>query len=412
MRILIVSEDIPYPSMGGLAKHALNLARALVRAGHEVDVLGNDQHRIEICGDEGKFGGRFFGELNGQHAGWKEIAFGMFMPFKRSTIARRFARIVMRHAPRYDVIHYHGHIPNIARYIPSHVNFVQTRHDQGSDCFRHTRFRDGRICNAEDPADCATCITSYPNRLQSAVSRTAVVQFRHEVAEGFRRHKTVFVSDLLQQKLARTLGPGPWGTTVHNFIDVDSILDARRTAARGGQTEGFHISISGKIYAGKGVEAFLTELVPRLRADMHIWIAGDGPDEARLRARFRSSAVHFLGWCTPEKTLDIAAASNAVVVPSILEEAFGATTLEGLMLGKPVFALNLGGTPELDRYASSPGQLRLHPDMASLVNDLVDFDPQLRFDFPPDEPCSAERAVRQLLDVYRAPAPSFHQPIS
>lgn len=407
MRILIVSEDIPYPNMGGLAKHALNLARALVRAGHEVDVLGGDQHPIEACGEEGNFGGRFFGELNGQHAGWKEVALGMFMPVKRSAIARHFARIILRHASRYDVIHYHGHIPNVAHFIPVDINFVQTRHDQGSDCFRHTRFRDGRICDSVDPAECATCITPHPNRLQKAVSKAAVVQFRREVADSFRRHKTVFVSDMLQTNLTRTLGPGPWGSTVHNFIDDASIRKALNAVPQP-KSDGFHMSISGKIYSGKGVEALLCELAPRLRADMHLWIAGDGPDEARLKQRFGGDRVHFLGWCTPEKTLEVAAASHAVIVPSILEEAFGVTTLEGLMLGKVTFALNRGGTPELARYASSPAQLRLHPDMVSLVDDLLRFDPHLRFDRPPEEAAGAERAVRQLLHVYRSPAPPFH----
>lgn len=407
MRILIVSEDIPYPSMGGLAKHALNLARALIHAGHIVDILGGDQHPIEVCGDEGKFGGRFHGELNGQHAGWKEISFGVFMPMKRSTIARHFARIIMRHAPSYDVVHYHGHIPNVASFIPAHINFVQTRHDQGSDCFRHTRFRDGRICNAVDPAVCASCITPHPNGLQKTISTSAVVQFRREVATGFRRHKTVFVSDMLQENLTRTLGSGPWGTTVHNFIDPASLRNARRLAMPRSAGE-FHIAIAGKIYSGKGTEAFLDEFAPRMRADMHVWICGDGPDEKRLREKFKHPRIHFLGWCTPEATLETAASSHAVVVPSILEEAFGVTTLEGLMLGKPTFALRLGGTPELARYASSPGQLRLHADMVSLVDDLLGFDPQTRFECPPEEPASAERAVRQLVEVYRSSPTPVH----
>ena len=72
MRILLVSEDIPYPNMGGLAKHVLNLARALVRAGHHVDLMGNTEHPISVCGEEGEFGGGFFCELSGHHAGWKE----------------------------------------------------------------------------------------------------------------------------------------------------------------------------------------------------------------------------------------------------------------------------------------------------------------------------------------------------
>jgi glycosyltransferase involved in cell wall biosynthesis len=60
------------------------------------------------------------------------------------------------------------------------------------------------------------------------------------------------------------------------------------------------------------------------------------------------------------------------VVPSICEEAFGLTTLEGLALGKPVFALALGGTPELRRYERWDGQLALFGDMEQLVSALVE----------------------------------------
>lgn len=405
LKILLVSEDIPYPNMGGLAKHVLNLARALVRAGHQVDLLGHNEHPIEVCGEEGRFGGRFFGELHGQHAGWKEVRFGMFMPYKRTAIARRFARIILRHAPNYDVIHYHGHFPNIGRYIPAHINFVQTRHDQGSDCFRHTRFRAGAICSEADPAACATCITPEPNVVQNAVSTAAVVQFRGEVADSFRRHKTVFVSDMLQHKLARTLGPGPWGTTIHNFVDTDVLQQARSTAPASNPAR-FHVAVSGKLYQAKGIEAFLSALQGRMPANMVVTVAGDGRDEARLRAQFEGENIRFLGWCTPEKTLEVAAAADAIVVPSLLEEAFGLTTLEGLLLGKATFALAHGATPELSIYAATPTQLRLHPDLDALVDDLLRFDRTARFDQPRLDLAAAANAVRQLLEVYRAPAHS------
>lgn len=403
MRVLIVSEDIPYPSMGGLAKHALGLARALVRAGHQVDILGGDQHPIEVAGDEGNFGGRFFGELHGQNAGWKEGRLGVYMPFKRTVIARRFARIIMRHAANYDVIHYHGHLPNMAAFLPPDLNFVQTRHDQGSDCLAFTRFRDGKICSLTDPAHCAACMTPHPNLLQRAASTAAVVQFRREVTDGFRRHKTVFVSDLLQRNFERTAGKGPWGYTVHNFVDIETLQKASASASPVVPGGAFHVSVAGKIYEAKGVEAFLAELVPRLPADMVVTLAGDGPDEARLRSRFESARVRFLGWCTPERTLEVAAAANAVVMPSLLEEAFGLTTLEGLMLGKPVFALAIGATPELAIYQSAPGQLRLHADMRSLVDDLLTMPRDLSFGIPSLDAGGAERAVHQLLDIYRLP---------
>lgn len=403
MRILLVSEDIPYPNMGGLAKHVLNLARALVRAGHKVDLLGHDEHPIDVCGAEGRFGGGFIGELNGQHAGWKEIGFGMFMPPKRTSIARHFARIILRHAPNYDVIHYHGHIPNVARYIPQHINFVQTRHDQGSDCFRHTRFNEGKVCDSLDPADCARCITDRPNSVQKMVSANAVVRFRNEVAESFRKHKTVFVSNMLVRNFSRSMGAGPWGATVHNFADRAELEKIRKAAALLPPSPHFQVFIAAKLYPAKGVEQFLRALAPNMRGDMRVTVAGDGPDQARLRAEFEGSQIQFLGWCAPEKTLQLAAAADAVIVPSVWEEPCATTVLEGLFLGKPTFALARGGTPELTVYASEPGQLRLHEDMRGLVADLVAFTRRGGYGYATAGLGCVDSAAHQLLDIYRLP---------
>jgi glycosyltransferase involved in cell wall biosynthesis len=403
MRILIVSEDIPYPNMGGLAKHALNLARALIRAGHEVDLLGGDQHPIEVCGEEGHFGGRFFGELTGHHAGWKESKLGMYMPPKRIWVARKFATIILRHAPDYDVIHYHGHIPNVARYIPKDVNFVQTRHDHGSECLRDTRFRCGAICETADPVDCASCITAQPNAIQRAISKTAVIQFRREVADAFHRHKTIFVSDMLQQNFARTLGPGPWGVTVHNFVDGSNLKKVRESVEPTPSRDQFHVFIASKIYPAKGVESFLRELLSRLPPHIQVTLAGDGGDAARLSAEFKNhSQIHFLGWRSSEETLRRAASSHAIVVPSVWLEPCATTVLEGLLLGKPTFALARGGTPELAVYGA-PGQLRLHADMRSLVDDLTSFDPQTSYATSANGLGSVDHAVEKLLSIYVAP---------
>ena len=403
MRILIVSEDIPYPSMGGLAKHALNLARALIRAGHQVDILGGDQHPIDVSGEEGDFGGRFFGELNGQFAGWKEIQLGMFMPPRRTWLARHFARIILRHAPGYEVIHYHGHVPNVARYIPADVNFVQTRHDQGSDCLIDIRFRNGEVCEATDPAVCATCRTPNPNVLQRAMSKASVVRFRSEVAQSFRRHKTVFVSEMLRRNFSRTLGSHPWGAVVHNFVDTGRLSNALQSVKPAPASDEFHVFIAGKLYPAKGVEPFLRTLVPQLRPNMHVTVAGDGPDEARLRAEFENNQIHFLGWCTSEKTLEMAATANAIVVPSVWEEPCATTTFEGLLLGKPTFALARGGTPELKIYAASVEQLRLHATMELLVQDLISLDPRTAYTPPGNGTGGAEHVVRELLEIYRLP---------
>jgi len=400
MRILMVSEDVPYAAMGGLAKHALNLARAFVRAGHVVDFLGGTQHAIEVAGDEGEFGGHFIGALSGHLAGWKERRLGFYIPYKRSWLARRFARIIAKHAQGYDVVHYHGHVPNLARYLPSTINFIQTRHDQGSDCLQHTRFRNGAVCTSTDPQDCAGCIANQPNTFQRTISAIAVRRYRREVSESFLSHQTVFVSDLLRRNFCRSMGERAWGTVIHNFIDPDILEQAASQPLRLTDAAPVEVIVVGKIYPPKGigqlVELFFQRQIPGLR----LLVVGDGPDLAGLQLQFTSPGVRFLGWRDPLETQRLTAGADAVVVPSVLEEAFGSTTLEGLLLGKPTFALARGGTPELACYAAYPGQLRLYDELPELVDDLIRFTPHTSAS-QLDGTGSAALAVQRLLPIYR-----------
>jgi glycosyltransferase involved in cell wall biosynthesis len=404
MRILMVSEDLPAAGMGGLARHVLALARALIAEGHAVDLMGNDDVALSDAGDEFSFGGRFFAELHGQFDGWKEMTLGVFMPPKRSAIARRFARAILRRAPDYDAIHYHGHVPNLARHIPPQVNFIQTRHDQGSDCLIHTRFREGQICRSTDPADCARCRAWRPNPLQRQVSALAVRRFRNEVMQGFRRHKTVFVSDLLQRNLQRSFGARGWGITVHNFVELDPLRSARTFGLRAPELASpgpVRVFIAAKLYPAKGVGAFLEALARHPAHGCEIDIAGDGGEEDILRQRF--PGVRFHGWQSGPSNLALAARAHAVVVPSVCEEACPTTVLEAMLLGKTVFALRLGGTPELAMYECGPDQLRLYDSMQDLVEALLTFAPRPDYPLSPRTPTGATLAAGRLLALYRLP---------
>ncbi len=404
MRILLVSEDLPSPAMGGLARHVLLLARALKADGHQVDLMGNDDVGTNDAGAEFDFDGRFFGDLHGQFAGWKEIRLGVFLPPKRSVLARRFASAILRRAANYDAIHYHGHLPNIASYIPARINFIQTRHDQGSECLVHTRYKRGAICNDMAPQACAECRTWTPNLLQQTVSAWAVTRFRNEVRCGFERHKTVFVSDFLQQNLARCFGRRRWGVTLHNFVDTEALHGHASTAPS--PPAALRIFIAAKLYPAKGVERFLETLLSRAPATvlerLQIEVAGDGQDEIRMRNHF--PGVYFHGWQDAAETLRLAAHAHALVVPSVCEEACPSTVLEGLALGKTVFALRLGGTPELAIYAQGPDQLRLHPTMESLVDALLAFHPRPDYMAAPTHRADPAQGAGQLLALYRLPA--------
>jgi glycosyltransferase involved in cell wall biosynthesis len=404
VHILLVSEDVPYANMGGLAKHVLNLARALVQAGHQVDLLGGTQQPYAVTGAEGDFGGRFIAGLNGHLAGWKERKLGVFMPPRRTWIARRFAGTIMRHAHGYDVIHYHGHVPNVAAFIPPQVNFIQTRHDQGSDCVMHTRFRQDAVCRATAAVECAGCVAARPNALQRAISAWTVTHYRREVARGMRRHKTLFVSDMLKSNLQRTLGPGHWGETLHHFADRPHIDAARASVRPTSQQHSLQVMVAGKITPAKGIAAFLHAVAPLLPERMRVTVAGDGPQEQQLRAQFKDRPqIHFRGWCSRDQTLQMTAAAHAVVVPSVWEEPFGSTVLEGLLMGKPTFALARGGTPEMGQYALAPDQLRLFPDIGTLVQDLVAHKEFRDHGAAPAGLGAVEQIIDRLLEIYRLP---------
>lgn len=372
MRILLVSEDIPAAKLGGLGKHVVRLGNALIQAGHEVSLMGVSHPDYETHRVETGFDGRFIPGFNLRGTGWKEASFGTFIPYKRPAIAGRIARAILKHAGEYDVVHYHGHYPMVGRLIPAAVNFVQTRHDQGSECLTHIRFRGAAVCDSNDPKDCAMCaLNAKPGEVRRQLAAAAVRQYRSQAAEAFARHKTVFVSDFLRQAFLRRVH---WaGDTkchvLHNFIDT-RVLPPTQCG------DPSQILFVGRIDRAKGVTALLDALRATGKKNYRVDVIGDGPDRAICESRHAGRLVKFHGWKIQADVLAETARAGKVVVPSICEEACGTTILEGLALNKTVHALARGGTPELKRYELWEGQLHLYSDIEALAHGLLETEKQ------------------------------------
>ena len=403
MKILMVSEDVPHRSMGGLARHALTLAQALAGSGHEVDFMGNNIVSFSELGKDVGFLGSVFPDLDMRRIGWKEVPFGIYNPIRRPFIAWQFAKAILRKAESYDVVHYHGHFPLLAIYIPRNINFIQTRHDQGSDCLMHVRFRDHDICRETSPLSCAACATAHPKAAQRFVSGTAVWMYRKLVAKAFRRHKTVFVSEMLRQNFCRTAGNQYWGEVVHNFADCLA-LEQYASDSKGSPGT-IHVFIASKLYEPKGVGEFLKLLHANTPPNMRVSIAGDGIDESMLRNRFGNDHIVFLGWQDYPATIRSMSQADVVIVPSIVEESCATTVIEALALSKKTFALNRGGTPELKRYERFPGQLLLFQSMEALVSELlgVNLAPSGRPDSDANFGADISFALKKILEIYSRP---------
>lgn len=401
MRILMVSEDLPGTQIGGLGKHVVTLSNALLELGHHVDIMGRSGRFHAGSAAEVGFNGHLLPGFEFARPGWKESQLGFFNPVKRPWFARRIVRALMREAGNYDVVHYHGHLPMVGRYVPESVNFVQTRHDQGSECVVHLRFRQEHVCTALDARDCSTCIHPAPNSLRRTVSGMAVRRYRSETADGFARHKTVFVSDFLRRAFLRAVPDADLSRArvIHNFIRYAFL---RQHAARPGEVRAGDVLLVGRIDTGKGFGEFLAQVQGWLPSHARVSIVGDGPLREPLERRYGGPQVRFLGWRPYDEVARLSACSHVLVVPSICEEACSTTVLEALALGRPCLALARGGTPELAAHQIYDGQLQLAGTMPELVERLVSMlgSVPLAVPLPKSFSMDVSRAIPQLLDFY------------
>ena len=365
MRILLVSEDLPGAQVGGLGKHVVTLGNALLARGHAVRILGRND-----CGPEAPsrlgFRGPFEPGFDVAHPGWKEKQLGLFNPFKRPYFARKIAAAIARHAGGFDAVHYHGHLPLVGQYVDPSINFVQTRHDQGSECLVQLRFREGEVCTTRAARDCAGCIRKDAGPLRESVTAFTVNRYRQASARAFAMHKTVFVSDFLRRRFLRAV-PGADLARCRVIPNVVDYAALREVAAGAAAPNAGEAALVGRIDTGKGFGEFLAAAQGRLPPHALLAIGGDGPERPALEAHFAGRQVRFLGWQDYPAALAVMARSHLCVVPSVCEEACSTTVLEALALGKPCLALARGGTPELASYQHYPGQLQLFDTMPQLV---------------------------------------------
>jgi glycosyltransferase involved in cell wall biosynthesis len=377
-RVLLVSELLPDPQPGGLVRHVLGLADALHRRGCQVDLLGNALHPIANHPDQAG-PGRFFGGLRGHQRLWKEGALGCFHPLRTVFTVQGLRAAILAHAAGYDVVHYHGHLPWVGARLPASVPFTQTRHDTSGDCMLKTRLRPGRDdedarCLSVDPADCAACAARAPNALQRAVSTQAVRHLRARTAAALAQRPVVFVSQHLRAQAERVGAAAPLGTVIHHALPRDELQAAAGSVPRP-RDAGVSVQVFGAaaLWPYKGFGALLDALAVReLPAGWQLAIAGDGPQRAALQQRHARLPLRWLGWQPHAEVLRLTAAADAVVVPSIWDEPCGATVLEGLALGRVVYALRRGGPPELGVYAGrGADRLRLFDTLGQLADALL-----------------------------------------
>jgi glycosyltransferase involved in cell wall biosynthesis len=262
-----------------------------------------------------------------------------------STSSRRgMQEAVEEFAP--DVVHlhnvYHQLSPSILRAVPPSTTVVMTLHDYKLICPSYRLLDHG--------APCTACVTGG---LRQAVRRrckdgslagTALLAgetWIHRVMHAYDRVDTFISPSEFLASMMRRAG-----------IDTDRLVvlphPARTTGLEVKREAGGDVLFAGRLSPEKGVDLLL-EAVGRSHA-VHLRVAGDGPDEARLRAQAAAlcgDRVTFLGRLDkPSLEAEIRAAC-VMVVPSRWYENQPMCVLEAFSCGVPVIATRLGGLPEL-----------------------------------------------------------------
>jgi len=128
---------------------------------------------------------------------------------------------------------------------------------------------------------------------------------------------------------------------IHTYADFKGAEPASREALT--TPAGVPVALAlARLHEKKGLDTLL-EAAAKL-PDLHVWIAGEGPIEAELKAQCTSLGldhrVRFLGWRNDRGAL--LAACDVVAFPSRYEP-FGTVTVDAWAAGKPLVAADAVG---------------------------------------------------------------------
>ena len=356
MRICIVARVVPVHGIGGMQDHTAELARGLVAAGHDVEVItarhpeglreeevaGVRRHHVDAPPDD--FAGRE----------WRERSYEAFL------------RIHTRKP--FDVVHGEGSsaLQLVRQGIHRTTPFVVMFHGNFVGLVKASFKRQLQARNPMQVAREQRGLLSLARRHyakgNSWVFRDceAIVPSAQQVADTCRSHR---------------LDPARVHV-VPNGVDTALFrpLPRDETRAALGLPAGFLFVCAGRLSREKGTHHALSALaLARERApDARLLVVGDGAERPRLE-RLTSKLglrerVLFLGAQPPEKMPALLASADAFLFPTERDEAAPLVLPQAMACGLPVIASTRGGITEVIDKPGENGILVPPGDLPALVD--------------------------------------------
>lgn len=327
---------------GGAEVYLHELMEAQMRAGHRVHVFATKKPGTAPHPDE-RYSPTYhaFNLFEGPLTDMKKA----FSYLWNREARRYFSRMLDEVKP--DVVHLHNlyhHLSSslLAEIRARGVPCIQTLHDYKLACPNYKMYTQGSPCERCKNGSYTQAIKYRCMGSSFAANALAAAEMQLTKATmAYEKTVQMFAcpSQFMHDKMAE------WGEPASKLRVVLNPTHMPAKPAVGG---GGYLLYAGRLSPEKGVDTLIRGIasLPLLP----LWIAGRGPEEARLRQLADELGAHhvrFLGFQPPEELAKLRSSAEAMVLGTKMYENASGVILEGLASGLPCFATNVGGNPEL-----------------------------------------------------------------
>jgi glycosyltransferase involved in cell wall biosynthesis len=323
MRVCMFAMLLPAHATGGMENHALDLARGLAKAGHEVTLISS----------------RHPSGLEREAVGGVEIHYTLSEPTSRHPLGEAAIEkfLQLNEANKFDVVH--SQSVAAARLVKTglkrklDIPLVTTMHG--------TSYLEVRSALRQGPSlkllpRVAFQLWCHQFRVKPLMAESdAVIAVSDAVAESLRGEFA-----LTPPKLRM----------VYNGIDVTEFAPGASSLKGRFKGRSLILSVSA-LHSQKGVQHLIAahKIVKETMKDAHLLIVGDGPyrvELEKLTARLGlRQDVTFEGRVPHESLRDYYRGCDVFVLASFGVEGLPLSLLEAMACGRPCVASDLGGIP-------------------------------------------------------------------
>lgn len=338
MRITVVSAHHPPNFVSGGTLQPQRLARGLLARGHDVRVfaghLDADRTPLETWTDLDEVGLPVHWIVSTPFMGWSDP-----LNFDNPAVAERFSEHLSAHPA--DVVHLHAlqtlgaGLVGVAK--ASGAAVVVTMHDFWWICPRQFLVdRTGRPCSLVVDAGACAC----------EAGRAHLEARTRRLADLLEPADLVLAPSRTACEVLAANGVAPGRLEVdENGIDLQPLAPSSAPVGRDGPVV---VRYTGGSNAMKGAEVLLeaATLLGR-RSDLRVLAHGIGEAVERVDHDLGATVVEALPPYPPEDLDAVLAASDVLVLPSVMRESHSLVTREALLRGVPVVATDTLGPEEV-----------------------------------------------------------------